>query len=224
MKINLLSKPGTYRKQDLQDIKVDSALISDISLNFKKDFESSHTVMKTKIRNSKKMMILYCFSVFILILCSIYYQLSFNSKTSLKPDNLLSLIEYAIDNNELHISEISYKDYSLSIKIIYNSEAVHKDVKLKTLITSFSDQSNFNLDVSYNGQARLLSLYFPPFVELKGDNFVDNGLTNDSSINTISVDSLFSSLSNILIQRQIKNFHLFQDEKSEYFNIAIFAK
>tara|TARA_Y100001980_G_C14552738_1_gene337240 strand:- start:1565 stop:2239 length:675 start_codon:yes stop_codon:yes gene_type:complete len=224
MKINLLSKPGTYGEKDLQDIEVDDSLISDISHNFKKDFESSHTVKKAKVRNSKKIMISYCFAVIILILCSIYYQLSFNSKSSLKSENLMSLIEYTIDSGELYLSNMIYNDYSLSINLVYNSDSVHKDEKLKTLINSLSDKSSFNLNLSFDGKNQLLTLQFPPFIEIKGNNFDDNTNVNYSSINTVSIDSLYLQLMNILNKKKIENFHLYQDQKIGYYKLAILTK
>ena len=57
MKINLLTKPGTYSEKESDDLKVDDSLISAVSLQFKKDFESAHNVKSVKIKSSRKIII-----------------------------------------------------------------------------------------------------------------------------------------------------------------------
>ena len=62
MEINLLNRAGAHLKEDSHFDNVDENLISEISLDFKKDFESIHEIKKAKIGTGKKRIFVYLFS------------------------------------------------------------------------------------------------------------------------------------------------------------------
>ena len=220
MKINLLTKPGTYSQKESDDLKVDDSLISAVSLQFKKDFESAHNVESVKIKSSRKIIISYCFSVLILIFCSIYYQFIYNSKLIIKSEKLLSLVEYSNDSANLFISDILYDDHSLSVKMIYNSDSIQKDETFISKINSFSERSNLNLDVTIEDNVRFFSLNFPPFVELRGNLDQENTPRRLSKIEIVSIDSLMIKLNNILALDYVQNFHLYHNKNSGLYNLV----
>ena len=60
IEINLLSRVGVHLKGDSGFHNIDDTLISEVSVDFKKDFESTHQTKKTKIKRGKKRIFFYC--------------------------------------------------------------------------------------------------------------------------------------------------------------------
>ena len=67
IEINLLNRPGVHTKKSYNFSDVDQELVSDISIDFKKDFESSHKVDSIKVKGNKSKIFLYFVLIAVII-------------------------------------------------------------------------------------------------------------------------------------------------------------
>ena len=109
MEINLLNRAGAHLKEDSHFDNFDENLISDISLDFKKDFEIIHEIKKAKIGTGKKRIFVYCFLIACIIGASFYYQYYINNKSFVDSENFSNLVEYIMEDDVLNLVNLKFK-------------------------------------------------------------------------------------------------------------------
>ena len=191
MDINLLNHKGVHLKGEGDFFDVDKNLISDASMDFKKDFESTHKTKNISPNSGKKRIFVYCLLIACIIGASFYYQFYLKKKDFIDNNNIASLFEFIVKNESFNLLDFKYSNYSLSIEIELDSSQNFKDSKLnlKNKLDSLIDSDSYSLEIYNEGSSDVLNIYFPEFLEITSFNsnqhnhtYVDKVVSKDSLI------------------------------------------
>ena len=219
IEINLLNRPGIHTKKSQNFKDVDQELVSDISIGFKKDFESSHKVDSVKVKGSANKKIFICFLLAIgVIAASLYYRLSDDKKIILNSDKMEDLITYIINDESLNLMSLEYSEYSLNLQVQVGSEN-NNDYDIKKYLDALSRPESYNLSLveGESPDKYMLLVNFSSSLELKNTTNTVIKTTVPEQRN-IAKDSLKNILNILFKSPDIVDFKI--ENNSEAYNLS----
>ena len=225
MDINLLNRKGVHLKGENKFFDVDKNLISDASMDFKKDFESTHKTKNINPNSGKKRIFVYCLLIACIIGASAYYQFSIKKKDFIDNNNISSLFEFIVNDKSFNLLDFKYANYSLSIKVELDSSQNFKSSKLdlKNKLNSLIDSDSYSLEISNDGNSDVLSIYFPEFLEIN----TSNSAQHKHNHNHTNVDKVVSEADLIVIFKNhlklcpIHDFQINKFESDDLYNYTV---
>ena len=221
IEINLLNRSGIYSKGDNSFNKVDETLISEISVDFKKDFESIHKTNKVQIKTGKNRIFTYCFLIICIVSVAFYYQFYVNTKTIIESEKVKGLLGYIVEDEDLSLSNFKYSDYSISLKIQVSSEFYqNKKINLRSHLNSIASSDSYSLEILNDGNADVLLIRFPAFLEIINSDKSLQGHNSLGGMESISHDSLLVAIDNLFNSSDISDFEVSKIENSSLYNLV----
>ena len=220
MDINLLNREGVHLKGEDDFFDVDKNLIADASMDFKKDFESTHKTKNINPKSGKKRIFFYCLLIAFIVGASFYYQFYFNKKDFIENNNITSLFDFIVKNKSFNLLDFKYSNYSLSIKIELDSSQNFKDSKfnLKNKLNSLIDSDSYSLEISNDGNSDVLNIYFPEFLEINTSNSPQHNNSHTYIDKIVSKDSLIVIFNEHLKLCPIHDFQISKFELDNSYN------
>ena len=222
MEINLLNRRGTHLKENSQFYDIDESLVSEISLDFKKDFESTYKTEKTKVRSNKKKVFVYCFLTICILGASFYYQFYIKNKHDFDSEKVKNLVQYVIADEILGLVNLEYLDYSLTLEIEVGSEFYENPAKLelKEYLDFLTVSNTYSSEILKSENQYILVIKFSPFLEIINSKpSLEEYNLSDQIIN-INEDSLEVIVTNLLNSSNIYDFKINKIEDDDLYNIT----